>query len=86
MVLSSAKLQMFVLSIKRKESSINGLNNNGLKIDPCVTLLTISYHEEFIFVRCLRFDSYVLDLNQSYQCHSLQTLQQEGHVASNHKF
>ena len=34
-------------------------NNNGSKIDPCGTLLIISYqslYEEFIFVRCLQFD------------------------------
>ena len=59
MVLSSAKLQMFVLSIKRKRSLINKLSNNGSKIDSSGTPLTISYHslyEEFFFVRCLRLD------------------------------
>ena len=34
-VLSSAKLQMFVLSTKRKRSLINKLHNNRFKIDPC---------------------------------------------------
>ena len=33
---------MFVLSIKRKRSLINKLNNNGPKIDPCGTSLTTS--------------------------------------------
>ena len=50
---------MFVLSIKRKRSLINKLNNNGPKINPYGTPLTISYqplYEEFIFVHCLRFD------------------------------
>ena len=28
----------------------------------------------------------VLNLTQSYQCHRLQILQQEGHVENNHKF
>ena len=80
---------MLVLSIKRKRLLINKLNNNGPKINPCGTPLIISYrslYEEFTFVRCLRLiNSYVLNLNQFYQCHRLQILQQEGHVASSHK-
>ena len=59
MVLSSAKLQVFVFSIKRKKSLINMLNNNGPKIEPCGTTLTISYqslYEEPIFVVCFRCD------------------------------
>ena len=43
-VLSSAKLHIFVLSIKRKRSLINKLKNNGAKIEPCGAPLTISYH------------------------------------------
>ena len=42
-VLSSAKLHIFVLSIKRRRSLINKLKNNGPKIEPCGTPLTISY-------------------------------------------
>ena len=38
----AAKLQMFVLSIKRKRALINKLNNNEPKVDPCGTPLTIS--------------------------------------------
>ena len=60
MILSSAKLQIFVFSIKRKRSLINMLNNNGSKIEPCGTPLTISYqslYEESIFVLCFRCDS-----------------------------
>ena len=34
-VLSSAKLHIFVLSIKRKRSLINKLKNNGPIIEPC---------------------------------------------------
>ena len=59
MVLSSAKLQIFVFSIKRKRSLINMLNNNGPKIEPCGTPLIISYqslYEEPIFVLCFRCD------------------------------
>ena len=59
MILSSAKLQIFVFSIKRKRSLINMLNNNGSKIEPCGTPLTISYqslYEEPIFVLCFRCD------------------------------
>ena len=59
MILSSAKLQIFVFSIKRKRSLINMLNNNGSKIEPCGTPLTISYqslYEELIFVLCFRCD------------------------------
>ena len=59
MVLSSAKLQIFVFSIKRKRSLINMFNNNGPKIQPCGTPLTISYqslYEEPIFVLCFRCD------------------------------
>ena len=52
---------MFVLSIKRKRSLTNKLNNNGPKIEPFGTPLTIplsyqSLYEEFIFVRYLWFD------------------------------
>ena len=57
MVLPSAKLQMFAFSIKRNRSLINMLNNNGPKIEPCGTPLTISYqslYEESIFVLCFR--------------------------------
>ena len=43
MVLSSAKLEMFVLSIKRERSLINKLNKNGPIIDLCGTPLTISH-------------------------------------------
>ena len=43
MVLSSAKLEMFVLSIKTERSLINKLNKNGPIIDLCGTPLTISY-------------------------------------------
>ena len=43
-VLSSAKLHIFVLSIKRKRSLINKLKNNVPKIEPWGTPLTISYH------------------------------------------
>ena len=59
-----------------------------LTID-CGTPITISYqslYEDFFF-----FDVYglksncVLNLKYSYYCHSLQTLQQEGHVANNNK-
>ena len=42
-VLSSAKLHIFVLPIKRKSSLINKLKNSGPKIEPCGTPLTISY-------------------------------------------
>ena len=59
MVLSSAKLQIFVFSIKRKRSLINMLNNNGPRTEPCGTPLTISYqslYEEPIFVLCFRCD------------------------------
>ena len=42
-VLTSAKLHIFVLSIKKKGSLINKLKNNGPKIEPCGTPLTISY-------------------------------------------
>ena len=41
MALSSAKLQIFVFSIKRKRSLINMLNKNGPKIEPCGTPLII---------------------------------------------
>ena len=57
-VLSSAKLHMFVLSTKRKRS-LNKLNNNGPKIGPCGMPLIMSYqslYEDFSFVRCFRFD------------------------------
>ena len=60
MVLSSAKLQILAFSIKRKISLINMLNNNGPKIEPCGTPLTISYqslYEEPIFVLCFGHDS-----------------------------
>ena len=53
MVLSLAKLQIFVFSIKRNRSLINMLNNNGPKIELCGTPLIISYqslYEEPIFV------------------------------------
>ena len=65
MVLSSAKLQIFVFSMKRKRSLIirslnkRSLNNNRSKIEPCGTPLTISYqslYEEPIFVLCFRCD------------------------------
>ena len=44
MVLSSAKLQIFVFSIKIKRSLINMLNNNGPKIEPCGTPLFHTNH------------------------------------------
>ena len=44
-----------------------------------------SPHKEFLFVVYSLISSCVLNLHQSYQCHSLQTLQQEGHVAYNLK-
>ena len=44
MVLPSAKVQIFVFSMKRKRSLINMLNNNGPKIESCGTPLTISNH------------------------------------------
>ena len=59
MALPSAKLQIFVFSIKIKRSLINMLNNNGPKIEPCGTPLTISYqslYEEPVFVLCFRCD------------------------------
>ena len=59
MVLSSAKLQIFVFSMKRKRSLINMLNNKGPKFEPCGTPLTISYqslYEEPIFVLYFRCD------------------------------
>ena len=42
-VLSSAKLHMFVLSRKRKRSLIDKLNNSRPKIDPCGMPLIMSY-------------------------------------------
>ena len=42
-VLSSARLRIFALSMKRKIPLINKLKNNGLKIEPCGTPQTISY-------------------------------------------
>ena len=42
-VLSSAKLHVFVLLTKRKKSMINKLNNNGPKKDPCGMLLIMTY-------------------------------------------
>ena len=59
MILSSAKLQIFAFSTKRKRLLINILHNNGPKIEPCGTVLTISYqslYEEPIFVLCFRCD------------------------------
>ena len=47
MVLLSAKLQIFVFSIKGKRSLINILNNNGLKIEPCRMPQAISYQALF---------------------------------------
>ena len=42
-VLSSARLRILALSMKRKIPLINKLKNNGPKIQPCGTPLTISY-------------------------------------------
>ena len=40
---STGKLHIFAFSVKRKGSLINKLKNNGPKIEPCRTLLAISY-------------------------------------------
>ena len=79
-VLSSAKLHMFVLSRKRKRSLINKLNNSEPKIDPCGAPL--------IILLCSVFDligSLVKGLILIYLCHKLQSLQSEGHVASSRR-
>ena len=53
-VLSSAKLQMFVLSTKRKRSLINKLHNNRFKIDPCsMPLIVIPITIPWIYFRAL---------------------------------
>ena len=55
MVLSSAKLQIFVFSIKRKRSLINMLNNNGSNIKPCGTPQTISYQSLYEKPTCVLY-------------------------------
>ena len=61
-VLSWAKLHMFVLSTKTKFKLINNLNNNEPQIDPCGRALIMSYKslpEKFTFVCCFPFDKYL---------------------------
>ena len=86
-LLSSAKLHILVLSIKRK-ILINKLKNNGPKIEPCGTPLCLTTHYKKNLFSFFVYDflgSYVSNLIHFYQYHRLQILQQEDHEVESHR-